>query len=821
MTTEIVPVAPVQGTPTETLPSEDPQAPRVGRWYWVKRKWTDREGVENEYRWFGCVDEMGSNYIHLSGPLGKPFRIHSDKFWDFCEFVEDPDAVIQENVNKGQYETRELMAKVKEITARLALTGGPGLGSGEEASALTVYSGQSMDAYKSALVLAKETTLPELFKEIKKTNELLGQWMAAPMIPLEAQVGSINDFIEPIKKRIFSVQLYAGLCEDVVQVADGEPAGLTEKIHLFQRRAYMDEECLAAYETGGMNFKNIQDFDRWLVKPKNLARLLPFPRCILAFRVRRHRKDYGHAESVSDLIQFEKFAEWDKCTFLYIRNGEQVFRLETQIEFGEKLFPDMEHHLLSTGMLYAKCDRGRVEKVITENQWLGMKEDEKRKRAEVKKAQAANAKLPKDKQRYVNDYVDHFHNSSHYSPFDQSNVFYDDIAKHIHDKMEEHNRLVLVLQGLLDRSPVLHPHPTWQLWDPGSFGQALELIYDESRTLVAGPPPDFKAYRDGLNAKLEHNSITIGQEDAWERIEAIKMNEREDNRGRSRGGSSYRTTHHRPYGNPGPGKFARVAKVTRTGKVTFEWTRERQRARDDYSNDPLPEVGCTLSLSVGRVFNVSAYKPGDFHQFFDDPRTRQDYLQWAGMLLEAEEYHAGNRKVADLKPLPPPRKRTGAGSYEYQKRKRLNAFVGRAVRLTRDITMKNGKVYKESTLWRVTHIERSKLSVTGIKRDGTDEEYKDWSDRRAINGLYEHDVIFDPRVVIPVKPEKKEPPKKKVTLADDECDEADRRFRGIGSEDDEETTTGVIKGEDDDDELEDDDDEDQESADDDGIVEDS
>jgi hypothetical protein len=50
----------------------------------------------------------------------------------------------------------------------------------------------------------------------------------------------------------------------------------------------------------------------------------------------------------------------------------------------------------------------------------------------------------------------------------------------------------------------------------------------------------------------------------------------------------------------------------------------------------------------GNLAEFHAYKPGDFHQFFDDPRTHADYLEWAPFLLAAEEYHAGNRKA------PPP-----------------------------------------------------------------------------------------------------------------------------------------------------------------------
>lgn len=47
------------------------------------------------------------------------------------------------------------------------------------------------------------------------------------------------------------------------------------------------------------------------------------------------------------------------------------------------------------------------------------------------------------------------------------------------------------------------------------------------------------------------------------------------------------------------------------------------------------------------LFNVDAYTPGDFRQFFEDPRTRAQYLKWAPYLLAAEEYHAGNRGILE------------------------------------------------------------------------------------------------------------------------------------------------------------------------------
>lgn len=49
-------------------------------------------------------------------------------------------------------------------------------------------------------------------------------------------------------------------------------------------------------------------------------------------------------------------------------------------------------------------------------------------------------------------------------------------------------------------------------------------------------------------------------------------------------------------------------------------------------------------MPIARLFNVSAYTPGDFRLFYNDPRTRAKYLQWAPFLLTAEDFHAGKTR---------------------------------------------------------------------------------------------------------------------------------------------------------------------------------
>jgi hypothetical protein len=68
-----------------------------------------------------------------------------------------------------------------------------------------------------------------------------------------------------------------------------------------------------------MEFKDLPEFDQWLLKEDNLKRILPHERCIIAFQVRRNLKE-RETTSFRDWVQlkFSGIEELDKLTFLYI-----------------------------------------------------------------------------------------------------------------------------------------------------------------------------------------------------------------------------------------------------------------------------------------------------------------------------------------------------------------------------------------------------------------------------------------------------------------------------------------------------------------------
>src|ERR1700730_8119152 len=101
----------------------------------------------------------------------------------------------------------------------------------------------------------------------------------------------MKEAIHEIEDRIFNASLYAGLTEQAAACCKGLPAEAAEKLHVMQRRLYMDEECLLNYDAGGMEFKDIRAFDKWLALPENRDRVLPFPRTLVAMQVRRNAKE--------------------------------------------------------------------------------------------------------------------------------------------------------------------------------------------------------------------------------------------------------------------------------------------------------------------------------------------------------------------------------------------------------------------------------------------------------------------------------------------------------------------------------------------------
>jgi hypothetical protein len=645
----------------------------VGQWYWVLPSPTETDDlvadVEQRFElapgddanrsplphppvdgaWLGCLVKIGSNHVEIREPSTRSgysyLRVHFDEFHARLVLEKNPDATLQRYISHYHQESQSLLGQIQALTLRLGLSASPmiahGPGSGEPSSsqtnrALAVLNGQNnINAYQVALQKAKEEELPALFKALEESNGQLTRWMKAHSLPLLALSEGIKDTLKDVDDRIFNVSIYAGLGETAVNVRDGKPAAIDERLHIMQRRLYMDEECLMNYRAGGMEFKDIAAYDKWLSQEENFKRILPFERCMVAMRVRRTKKERDWGGSLRQLFENIRVSASDKFTYMYIRNGDQLWRLDMEMEFDELIFPDKSMLNLSEPMMFKTSSGHSIDKMITVADFEQRLAKHNNAQEQIRQWQELNPGKHSFDCPIRDDWTFH---PSNWHPFDQSSIYFDEAKAEIDQRIKYYNRIALIVQGLYDRSMVLHPHLPVRTWDAGGFEAAIELVYDSSYSLTFGEPPDFEAYRAELNALVTAESLFVGQENFWMRLEAQRECERIDRDYRRRQ-SEYRPTLIKPYGNPGPGLVTKPEKLQmRAQKATFKWERERQRQRGWGDDTP---VSCLVTVPFAELLNVSAYKAGDYKMFFCDPRTRREYLKWAPLLLTAEDYLAG------------------------------------------------------------------------------------------------------------------------------------------------------------------------------------
>jgi len=597
--------------------------------------------------WLACARKIGSNFVELEQPTihgASVVRVHLKNFWRDLKLEPNPDQYLRGKAQFWQREVGRLVDEMNTLCARLGLRRqvalpGAAPAPSSSGSELVVLSGQvDPKEYERALVRAKEKQLPELDKAIHHAAEQLARWMKATTLSARAAIVPLHETIETVNDRIFTVGLYAGLTEKAVLCCDGAAAADSERLHVMQRMLFMDEECLLDWTHGGMEFKSLKAFEKWLCRPHNRDRILPFPRTLVAMRVRREVKDREFDGSLlSALVKIYADVE-DKYTYLYVRNGEQVWRVSCAIEFPELIFPDQAMYSADQPLM-AKNFAGSVSDFMSLNEYEQCIAERKQAEEELEAWKAANP--GKDEffspaARTLRQLDDVLRDDWHKVTPDW--VYYDEAMAVIEAKVKEFNRIAVIIQGLFDRSKVLLPHPPVRSWTADGFDQAIKLVYDSSNVLNYGEPPDFEAYRAKCNASLGVGSIVVGQEDAWERREGEKETRRANRN--SRGGFVPNRKRYRPHGDPGPGLVARVETwKARRREAVFTWLRRSQQWRSHV------DVQCSLTVSAKELFNISEYRMGDYLQFFRDPRTRAQYLKWAPMLLAAEEYHAGKIKI--------------------------------------------------------------------------------------------------------------------------------------------------------------------------------
>lgn len=258
---------------------------------------------------------------------------------------------------------------------------------------------------------------------------------------LETQMAVFMRQIEVIMKTIQSIELYLGINEDLFQLQAGEPAPADTKISFRQLILFMDEE-VASTDDQGLDYKDINKFDRWLIKNDQYKKLVPEEKCVVVFKPRRYEKHYSNNAIENSLLN-----QYNKTTYLLIRNGENLYRI-----YSDNLF--------IYGKLFPKSDE--LMKILEQKDLA--KEYEK--------------------DRYQSE-ADKF--------------------------IEKYSRQSLMLQGLIDRSNVFSPLPPVEglsIFKLEQFSEHFQFIYDAEATLPSGRM-SFQAWQQSINNKIDYGSRVI------------------------------------------------------------------------------------------------------------------------------------------------------------------------------------------------------------------------------------------------------------------------------------------------------------------------
>lgn len=150
-------------------------------------------------------------------------------------------------------------------------------------------------------------------------------------------VAKFEKQVKKIMRVINTIELYLGIEEEIHQIQSGDKCSSTTPISFRQMVLYIDEE-VGAHEEGGLDFRDVEQFDEWLLKENNLDIVLPERKGIVVLNPRRNEKDYGQH------IPIFVTAEWNKAnlnhTYILIRNGDNVYRIFTEkLQITDTLFP--------------------------------------------------------------------------------------------------------------------------------------------------------------------------------------------------------------------------------------------------------------------------------------------------------------------------------------------------------------------------------------------------------------------------------------------------------------------------------------------------
>ena len=384
--------------------------------------------------------------------LNKPVDI--EEFAESFEFLPDGPTIIAQAIAQKTIEIGELKTSMvidPQLLLQAGFTNSPeATESAAPGTGLSVRASNMVAVKKAVADVRNKIALCQ--KDIEAKTKEVEQLIEFQQSIMAIKVAEMEKQLERVTEALWTINLYLGKNEDIIILNTGKPADVEEKITIRQRVLFMDEECGDAADGQGITFKSITQFDEWLLEdPEHVQQVIPEEKCIIAMHVKRHDFQKYEDPRVA-MASRDANLKW---TYFLIRNGENLYRIFVDIVAGESLFPKADEY----AAYFSFRDRhtGEVE--------------------------------------YLKPGTDDYMK-----------------AEEKADKLQRHYmRLALILQGIMDRTPIFKPMPVDRIniGDPRSAEEFIWFVHDHELLITDGKP-EFFEWLKGVNDKIEVGCRILG-----------------------------------------------------------------------------------------------------------------------------------------------------------------------------------------------------------------------------------------------------------------------------------------------------------------------
>lgn len=295
---------------------------------------------------------------------------------------------------------------------------------------------------------------------LKAKQESLQAVIAEKMAMAKAIMAPMEALIKQLEEGIWTINLYLGRDEELVQLRDGAPAPAETPITLRQLVLAMDEECAVNPEDDGIDATDIRKFDEWLrASQTHVDQIIPEPKGVVVLVPRMYNdKDHG------DWTYNKEVAKANRQSYFLIRNGDRLYRVSTDFQVGSHLIPPRDEFL---------------------------KFFEKREYNFETRAYDVRPLIPGSRE------------------YMEAEKAADDLTKH-------YLRVGLILQGLIDRTPVFHPLPgPIQITAGEAYTSGQVVIVADAELSLSDGIERFDSWIARINSELDVGMRIIGTFDRW------------------------------------------------------------------------------------------------------------------------------------------------------------------------------------------------------------------------------------------------------------------------------------------------------------------